>query len=403
MVKSFGENRQRKITLVTFGHVQPTHRGADGSTWELIQSLHAQNRLAAVICCDFDSEAASQVGVPFVVPRRRIFRWVSFLIEGLGRGGSSWVRRARERFFDHLVRRSPVLSQAECVVFRKPNFELTAQRLRDLDIPTLAIASILHPRTNYERVGAEAEKRKLIDHSPYRDRIRLAQLEKFFDRCDRILTTEVVGEESFKQHGVSPDRLVTTRLMNGADCARFSPRQDVRSWGPLRFLHLSAMNLIKGVGPLFEAWARSELEDAELVLAGSMDASTQNLFERHVMTGRRWIGPVDKSPLCYREADVFISPSLSDSAPNTILEALASGLPVIASDACGASILIEHGVNGLLYPWNDVDALESCIAWCDQNRTRLESMGQAARETAVLNPRGKFGAEVLRAVDSIRR
>ena len=402
-MNSSGEDRQRRITLVTFGHVRPTHRGADGSTWELIQYLNAEDRLAAVICCDFDSEAASTVGVPFVVPRRRIFRWVSFLIEWVGRGSSSWARRSRERFFDYLVRHSPILHQSECVVFRKPNFELTAKVLCDLDIPTLAIASILHPRTNYERVGAEAEKRNLVDHSPYRDRLRLAQLESFFDRCDRILTTEVVGEESFRQQGISPDRLVTTRLMNGADCDRFSPRQDVRSWGPLRFLHLSAMNLIKGVGPLFEAWARSGLEESELVLAGSMDASTQYLFERQVTPGRRWIGPVDNSPLCYREADVFISPSLSDSAPNTILEALASGLPVIASDACGASILIEHGVNGLIYPWNDVAALESCIVWCSQNRSRLASMGQAARETALLNPRGKFGAEVLRAADSIRR
>ena len=393
-------DRRKSITLVTFGHVRPTHRGADGSTWELIEYLHSQGRLARVVCCDFDAEASSSIGVPFVVPFRTVFRWGSALIERLGRGRSSWGRRSRERLFDGLVSRSSALVRAEQVLFRKPNFERSARVLRRQGISTLAIASILHPRTNYDRVGWEAEKRGLSDRSPYRDEKRLRQLENFFSLCDRVLTTEKVGETSFREHGIARDRIVTTRLMNGADSQRFCPRAGPRPPGPLRYLHLSSMNLIKGVGPLFEAWSRLGLTDAELWLAGSMDASTQALFKKYGLPREYWMGPVEDSPERYREADVFISPSLSDSAPNTILEALASGIPVISSDACGASILIENGVNGWVYPWGDVQALEKCIRWCHEHRNHLTAMGQAARAIALENPRGKFGAEVLKAVDS---
>ena len=400
MVSSGSEARRGAITLVTFGHVRPTHHGADGSTWELIEYLYKQGRLAQVICCDFDSEAVSRIDVPFVVPFQPVFRWCSVLVERLGAGKPAWVRRSRERLFDVLVSRSAALAKAEQVLFRKPNFELTVRSLRRRGIPNLAIASILHPRTNYDRVGSEAQKRGLLDHSSYRDEIRLGQLEKFFALCDRILTTEEVGEVSFYEHGLPRNRIVTTRLMNGADCERFFPSEHARSPGPLRYLHLSAMNLVKGVGPLFEAWSELGLSDAELWLAGSMDASTQRLFKEYGLPQERWVGPVVDSPERYRSADIFISPSLSDSAPNTILEALASGLPVISSDACGASILIENGVNGWVYPWDDVQALGDCMRWFHDHRSRLPEMGAAARATALENRRGKFGEAVLKAIDS---
>ncbi|MCH2184335.1 glycosyltransferase family 4 protein [Myxococcota bacterium] len=392
--------RRDLVTLVTFGDVRPTHRGADGSTWELIEYLYAEGRLGQVICCDFESDAASRIDVPFVVPSRPIFHWGSVLIERLGAGKPAWVRRSRERLFDFLVSRSSALAKAERVLFRKPNFERTVRWLRRRGIPTLAIASILHPRTNFDRVGSEAKRRGLLDRSSYRDETRVRQIEKFFASCDRVLTTEEVGEVSFHEHGLPTSRIVTTRLMNGADCERFSPRVQPRSPGPLRYLHLSAMNLIKGVGPLFEAWSELALVDAELWLAGSMDASTQRLFERYGLSRERWLGPVEDSPEQYRQADVFISPSLSDSAPNTILEALASGLPVISSDACGASILIENGVNGWVYPWHDVQALGDCIRWFYDHRSRLSEMGAAARATALENRRGKLGEAVLKAIDS---
>jgi len=394
------EVQKDMITLVTFGHVRPTHRGADGSTWELIEYIHSEGRLAQVICCDFDAKAVSRIDVPFVVPFQPVFRWGSMLIERLGSRNPAWVRRSRERLFDLLVSRSMAIAKAKRVLFRKPNFEQTVGSLRRRGIPNLAIASILHPRTNYDRVGAEAKKRGLVDRSSYRDEVRLRQIENFFALCDRILTTEEVGEVSFYEHGLPRNRILTTALMNGADCERFFPRKQPRPPGPLRYLHLSAMNLIKGVGPLFEAWSELGLADAELWLAGSMDASTQRLFKEYGLPPERWVGPVEDSPEQYRAADIFISPSLSDSAPNTILEALASGLPVICSDACGASILIENGVNGWVYPWDDVQALGDCMRWFNDHRSRLSEMSEAARATALENRRGKFGAVVLNALDS---
>lgn len=388
-----------KITLVTYGHVRPTHEGADGSAWELAEVLHREGRLDRVLCYGFE---VADAGIPadrFASPGRRVFALASLVLARLPSPLGGFVRRARERLFDWLVARSPELRDAELVVFRKPNFERSARRLGRRGVPTVAIASILHPRLNYDRVGAEAARLGLDDRSPYRDRTRMLQVERFFESCSRILTTERVGETSFLEHGVPAERIVTTPLMNGADCRRFQPRTGSRAPGPLRFLHLSSMNLIKGVAILLEAWRDLALDDAELILAGSMDASTRSVHARIDPRNCRLLGPVEDTPASYRAADVFVSPSLSDSAPNTVLEALASGLPVIVSDACGASNLIEPGVNGFVYPWNDARALAAHMRWCHAHPDELAEMGRQARQTALANPRARFGEAVLRAVD----
>ncbi len=388
-----------KITLVTYGHVRPTHEGADGSAWDLAEALHRKGRLDRVLCYGFEVADGTIPADRFASPGRRLFALVSRLLGRLPGPFSGFVRRVRERLFDRLVGRSPELRNAEFVVFRKPNFERSARWLAGRGVPTLAIASILHPRVNYERVGAEAARLGLDDRSPYRDRARMLQVERFFASCSRILTTERVGEASFIEQGIPPERIITTPLMNGADCVRFEPRSGPRPPGPLRFLHLSSMNLIKGVAILFEAWRELALDDAELLLGGSMDASTRQLHTRFDPRHCRLLGPVADTPACYRSADIFISPSLSDSAPNTVLEALASGLPVIVSDACGASNLIEGGVNGFVYPWNDTAALAERMRWCHAHPESLAEMGRQARRTALANPRELFGDAVLRAVD----
>ena len=96
---------------------------------------------------------------------------------------------------------------------------------------------------------------------------------------------------------------------------------------------------------------------------------------------------------------MFVSPSLADSGPFTVLEALASGLPAIVSDACGASRLIRDGVDGFVYPWNDTGALRERLRWCLEHPGELAAMGQAARATALANPRGRFPETVLEVVD----
>jgi len=79
----------------------------------------------------------------------------------------------------------------------------------------------------------------------------------------------------------------------------------------------------------------------------------------------------------YAEADVFVSPTLSDGFALTQLEAMAHDLPVIAALACGE--VVEPGVSGFRTPSRDVPAVVAALKECEQDRLRLAAMFAAAR------------------------
>ncbi len=83
----------------------------------------------------------------------------------------------------------------------------------------------------------------------------------------------------------------------------------------------------------------------------------------------------------YAEHDIFVFPSLVEGLPNVLMEAMASGMPVVTTETCGMPDIIENEFNGLLIPPADASALEEAIlrlADCEELRRRL---GTAARET----------------------
>ena len=74
--------------------------------------------------------------------------------------------------------------------------------------------------------------------------------------------------------------------------------------------------------------------------------------------------------------DIFILPSLAEGISNTLLEAMASGLPVIATSVGGNVELIEEGVNGRLVPVNNVVAMADAVAELVDDPTLRQSMGK---------------------------
>ena len=75
-----------------------------------------------------------------------------------------------------------------------------------------------------------------------------------------------------------------------------------------------------------------------------------------------WLpGECDNVPELLGAMDVFVLPSLAEGISNTILEAMATGLPVVATDVGGNSEIMLHGITGLLVPRSDPDALAAAI------------------------------------------
>ncbi|MGE5424242.1 MAG: glycosyltransferase family 4 protein, partial [Syntrophothermus sp.] len=89
-------------------------------------------------------------------------------------------------------------------------------------------------------------------------------------------------------------------------------------------------------------------------------------------------------PEWHRKIDIFVNPSHFESFGVSVLEASASGVPVVASDAGGLPEVVENEVTGLLFPSGDIEKLQQAILTLLGNAALREKMGQAGREM-VLN------------------
>ena len=90
--------------------------------------------------------------------------------------------------------------------------------------------------------------------------------------------------------------------------------------------------------------------------------------------------PNKRLPIYYNQADVFVLPSCSEGMSNVILEAMACGLPVIATSVGGNPELVENGKTGLLIPPENVDALYNSLMKLLQDENTKEKMGKSGRK-----------------------
>lgn len=125
-----------------------------------------------------------------------------------------------------------------------------------------------------------------------------------------------------------------------------------------------------------------------LVLAGvaGPDQESRTLISTLGLTGSvEYIGPQDRRALAdlYRGASLFLLSSNEEGQGIVIVEAMASGLPIVATSCVGPPEMITDGVEGLLTPVGSVDALADAIARISADRERRRHMSQASRLRAV--------------------
>ncbi len=188
----------------------------------------------------------------------------------------------------------------------------------------------------------------------------------------------------------------------GVDVAAFSPAPERRpNWrrrlgipdGAPLLLGVGRMATKKGFQVLIEILPAllAEFPELRVVLAGGGD-----LLERFREAVRPWGGQVhlpgpvlrDTLPDLYRAADLFVLPAVHDGKgnvdglPNVILEAMASGLPVVASGISGIPLAVEDGRTGLLVPERDPAALLGALRRLLADPAAARSMGERGRRKA---------------------
>ncbi len=158
--------------------------------------------------------------------------------------------------------------------------------------------------------------------------------------------------------------------------------------GPL-ILYVGNLLALKGVFELAEAFAKfaEQHADARLLIVGEGEDGPAlrdrfdraGISERVVFTG---FSDAHAIATCFGVADLFVLASRQEIWGMVINEALASGLPVLATDVCGATAdLIDDGVNGYLVPSRDADALAGAMTRHFNAPETHEQMRKAARES----------------------
>jgi glycosyltransferase involved in cell wall biosynthesis len=192
-------------------------------------------------------------------------------------------------------------------------------------------------------------------------------------------------------YGMPDGRIVTFPW--GVDLEHFSQQAAPKKKGgedSFTLLSTRGWENIYGVEVLAKAFVQVAIQIPQLRLVmlanGSQASNLREIFQRGgVLSQVSFPGQVDQEdlPSYYRMADVYISASHSDGTSISLLEALACGRPVILSDIPGNREWITPGVQGWLFPDNDVDALANRILRAVKARNQLPEMGHAARQLAV--------------------
>ena len=177
------------------------------------------------------------------------------------------------------------------------------------------------------------------------------------------------AEEIQALYGVSPSRIRV--IYNGVDQARFSPEHRERLRPALRaalglpseawvILMVGSGFERKGVEPLIRGFARLTDRQVRLLVVGKGNARPYRaLAARLGVAGRvAWVGPRPDVERFYAAADVVALPALYEPFGNVHLEALAAGLPVLASSRSGGAEIVRHGETGwILESPEDPDAI----------------------------------------------
>jgi len=176
-------------------------------------------------------------------------------------------------------------------------------------------------------------------------------------------------------------------IPNGVDTGQFFPaeRKGVDD-GTVRVLVVSRLTPRKGIRFLIRALPLLP-ESVRLVVAGDGDerpvlealAAESGVAERVSFMGGV---PHDALPDVYREADIFCLPSLNEGMSNTVLEAIASGLPVVATVTGGTDELVMDGRNGYLVEMRSSEALAEGIGKLAADAALRGRMGKASRSHA---------------------
>jgi len=168
---------------------------------------------------------------------------------------------------------------------------------------------------------------------------------------------------------------------NGVDIPVQTATPDLQ---PTRGVMVANLRPHKGHLDLLQALIELDTcPDVDLIGSGVMEDKVRSAITRLGLTDKvRLLTEVSNASSMLDDYSFSVLPSYFEGIPNSVLESMAAGLPVIATRVGGVPEIVEDGVTGLLVPPGDTEALARAIALLTTDPSLRASMGQAGREAA---------------------
>ncbi len=207
---------------------------------------------------------------------------------------------------------------------------------------------------------------------------RMAREEEEWGLADKIICPSEFVANGLKSLKVSPEKIVMVPY--GIDTLKWSKIDRKLHKGPLRIIFVGELGVRKGVPYLLEAISRLPKRGVVTRLIGKSNIRLDKLRRFQNLVEITGLLPRSMIPEQYQWGDVFVFPSIGEGSATVTYEAMAAGLPVIATPNAGS--VVRDGIDGFIVPIRDAGAIAEKLEIFLRDRELLVWMSQNARARA---------------------
>jgi glycosyltransferase involved in cell wall biosynthesis len=231
---------------------------------------------------------------------------------------------------------------------------------------------------------------RILTEDSFLESVTWRYMHWFYGQLDTVFVNSEEYRDSWIKRGFEPEKLKI--FPRGLDTQLFHPtRRNPKFFekfgaknGQVRLLYVGRVSREKDLDLLAEAYRRLRAEGLSIQLCvvghGPYSKEFSESLPEALFTGYL---KGEELAGAYASADIFVFPSTTDTFGNVIIEAQASGVPVIVSDSGGPKELVENERNGLITKSHDVEDLTRAIRELVANPERRKQMGNLARESVI--------------------
>lgn len=372
-----------KVIISCFGKLNM--QGGGGYTaYEVSRYFYQQSALKYVLCMDCAGNITRELGnsIIKVIPKHSP-KYISWRLlsksEQVLYGTARHSRIYGEKSFDKASIK--YLTNADILYCIKPVVPQTIRKAKSLGIQTMIQTATCHARFNKKIVDEEREKYGLPCIDTYCDESRVKLMEEVYDTVDWIITWHDSIAKTYIDYGIPIEKI---RVLNTLMGFKKPVKTERDSKGKLEVLYAAHTNLLKGLHYLLGAWENYQLyKIGHLTICGTIDTNTRKIIKREnwKLQNVDFVGPVKTIPY-YKKTDIVVLPSLSEGDSAVLREAMACGIPIIATENCGTKEIIKGFNAGMIVPVRDKKAIADAIITLHKNFKLRQHFGQNGRKVA---------------------